>query len=112
MLASVKGRHFPEPVDACVNAGRAATPVGQFVLILLNFTSPHAAPPCAGSVHAAKRSDASEIDVPFNNPCAAVNSISFGSAHVCFMGRTCGEPNEIKKNTHPKKLPLFFVRST
>ena len=25
------------------------------------------------------------------------------------MGRTCGEPDEIKKNTHPKMLPLFWV---
>ena len=33
-----------------------------------------------------------------------VNSISFGSPHVRPMWAlsTCGEPNEIKKNTHPK----------
>ena len=31
-----------------------------------------------------------------------VNSISSGPPHVCPMGRTCGEPDEIKKNTHPK----------
>ena len=26
------------------------------------------------------------------------------------MGRTCGEPDEIKKNTHPKNITLFFAR--
>ena len=37
---------------------------------------------------------------------AADVSISFGSPHVrCTpMGRTCGEPGEIKKNTHPKNI--------
>ena len=24
------------------------------------------------------------------------------------MGRTCGEPNEIKKNTHPKNITALF----
>ena len=28
------------------------------------------------------------------------------------MGRTCGEPDEIKKNTHPKKFTLFFASRT
>ena len=40
---------------------------------------------------------------PFNSTPTqwGVNSISFGPPRVCPMGRTCGEPNEIKKNTHP-----------
>ncbi len=35
-----------------------------------------------------------------------VNSTSFGSPRVRPMGvhRTCGEPNEIKKNAHPKDI--------
>ena len=41
-----------------------------------------------------------------------VNSISFGSPHVCAMGRTCGEPNEIKKNTHPKYITALFREQT
>ena len=24
------------------------------------------------------------------------------------MGRTCGEPNEIKKNTHPKNITALY----
>ena len=24
------------------------------------------------------------------------------------MGRTCGEPNEIRKNTHPKNITVLF----
>ena len=36
-----------------------------------------------------------------------VNSISFGPPHVRPLGYTCGEPNEIKKNTHPKNICLF-----
>ena len=43
-------------------------------------------------------------------------SIRFRSAprtsrtpHGGVTHRTCGEPNEIKKNTHPKILPLFFM---
>ena len=38
----------------------------------------------------------------------AVNPISSGSPHVRPMGRTCGEPDEIKKNTHPKKFTALF----
>ena len=37
-----------------------------------------------------------------------VNSISSGSPHVRPMGRTCGEPDEIKKNTHPKTFTALF----
>ena len=48
---------------------------------------------------------------PFNSTPMAVNPISPGSPHVlrAHMGvhRTCGEPDEIKKNTHPK----IFYRS-
>ena len=41
---------------------------------------------------------------PFNVTPMGVNSIPSGSPHVRPMGvhRTCGEPDEIKKNTHPK----------
>jgi len=46
---------------------------------------------------------------PFNSTPMGVNSISCGSPHVCPMGRTCGEPNEIKKNTHRKTSPLLSV---
>ena len=43
---------------------------------------------------------------PFNFTPMGVNSISFGSPHVRRMGvhRTCGEPDEIKKNTHPNDV--------
>ena len=44
---------------------------------------------------------------PFNYTPMAVNSISSGSPHVRPIGRTCGEPDEIKKNTHPKISPLL-----
>ena len=39
-----------------------------------------------------------------------VNPISSGSPHVRPMGvhRTCGEPDEIKKNTHPKNFTALF----
>ena len=40
----------------------------------------------------------------FNSTPMAVNSISSGSPHVRPMGRTCGEPDEIKKNTRPKHI--------
>ena len=41
---------------------------------------------------------------PFNSTPMGVNSIPPGSPRVRPMGvhRTCGEPDEIKKNTHPK----------
>ena len=42
----------------------------------------------------------------------AVNSISSGSPHVRPMGRTCGEPDEIKKNTHPKLFTALFRERT
>ena len=45
---------------------------------------------------------------PFNSTPVAVNSVSFGSPHVRPMGRTCGEPDEIKKNTHPKDTTALF----
>ena len=41
---------------------------------------------------------------PFNFTPMAVKSILSGSPHVRPMGRTCGEPDEIKKNTHPKNI--------
>ena len=44
---------------------------------------------------------------PFHSTPMAVNSISFGSPRVRPMGRTCGEPNEIKK----KYPPEMFYRS-
>ena len=48
---------------------------------------------------------------PFNSTPMGVNSISFGSPHVRPMWAlsTCGEPDEIKKHTHPKNIPLFVV---
>ena len=47
---------------------------------------------------------------PFNSTPMAVNSSSSGSPHVRPMGvrRTCGEPGEIKKNTHPKTFTALF----
>ena len=45
---------------------------------------------------------------PFNFTPMGVNSISFGSPHVrctpMWALSTCGEPNKIKKNTHPKNI--------
>ena len=38
----------------------------------------------------------------------AVNPIYSGSPHVRPVGRTCGEPGEIKKNTHPKNITALF----
>ena len=47
---------------------------------------------------------------PFNYTHMGVNSIPSGSPHVRPMGvhRTCGGPNEIKKNTHPKIFTALF----
>ena len=47
---------------------------------------------------------------PFNSTPMGVNSIFFGPPHVrCTpVGRTCGEPNEIKKIPTRKMLRLFF----
>ena len=47
---------------------------------------------------------------PFNFTPMGVNPISSGSPHVrCTpMGRTCGEPDEIKKNTHPEYFTALF----
>jgi len=45
---------------------------------------------------------------PFNFTPMGVNPISSGSPHVRPMGRTCGEPDEIKKNTHPKIFTALF----
>ena len=43
-------------------------------------------------------------------PWGLVNSISSGSPHVRPMGvhRTCGEPDEIKENTHPDNTTALF----
>ena len=48
----------------------------------------------------------------FNSTPMAVNSISSSSPHVRPMGRACGEPDEIKKNTHPKKFTALFRERT
>ena len=45
---------------------------------------------CAGPVPGARRE-------PFNFTPMGVNPISPGSPHVRPMGRTCGEPDEVKK---------------
>ena len=47
---------------------------------------------------------------PFNFTPMAVNPISSGSPHVrCTpMGRTCGGPDETKKNAHPKYITALF----
>ena len=49
---------------------------------------------------------------PFNFTPMAVNSISSGSPRVRPMGRTCGEPDEIKKNAHPKYFTALFRAGT
>ena len=49
---------------------------------------------------------------PFNFTPMGVNPISSGSPHVRPMGRTCGEPDEIKKNTHPKNITALFRESS
>ena len=41
-------------------------------------------------------------------PPWGVNPISSGSPHVRPVGRTCGEPDEIKKNAHPKYFTALF----
>ena len=46
------------------------------------------------------------------SPPWGVNSISSGSPRVRPMGRTCGEPDEIKKNTHPKYITALFRAGT
>ena len=47
---------------------------------------------------------------PFNFTPMGVDSLSSGPPHVRPMGvhRTCGEPDEIKKNTHPKNMFALF----
>jgi len=45
---------------------------------------------------------------PFTFTPMGVNPISSGSPPVRPMGRTCGEPDEIKKNTHPKYFAALF----
>ena len=51
---------------------------------------------------------------PSNLTPMAVNSISFGSPHVrctpmwALSNITCAEPNESKKNTHPKYITALF----
>ena len=49
---------------------------------------------------------------PFNFTPMGVNPISSGSPHVrCNpMGRTCGEPDEIKKHTHPRCIATALFR--
>ena len=51
---------------------------------------------------------------PFNPTPMAVNSISSGPPHVLRahtgVHRTCGEPDEIKKNTHPKRFTALCRR--
>ena len=37
-----------------------------------------------------------------------VNPTSSGPPRVRTMGRTCGEPDEIKKNTHPENITALF----
>ena len=51
---------------------------------------------------------------PFTFTPMAVNSISYGSPHVRPMWAlsTCGEPDEIKKNTHPKQITALFRAQT
>ena len=68
------------------------------------------APP---SVGAPLRATAGTRHEPFNFTPMGVNSISSGSPRVRRMGghRTCGEPNEMKKNTHSKNsTALLGVR--
>ena len=47
---------------------------------------------------------------PFNSTPMGVSPISSGSPHVRPMGvhRTCGEPGEIKKHTHPKYITALL----
>ena len=51
---------------------------------------------------------------PFNSTPMGVNSISSGSPHVrctpMWALSTCGEPDEIKKNTHPKNITTALFR--
>ena len=45
---------------------------------------------------------------PFNSTPMGVNSISLDPPRVRTMGRTCGEPDESKKNTHPKSTTALL----
>ena len=45
---------------------------------------------------------------PYNFTPVGVNPVSSGSPHVRPMGRTRGEPDEIKKNAHPKHFTALF----
>ena len=47
---------------------------------------------------------------PFNLTPMVGKSISFGSPHVrpMWVPRTCSEPNEIERNTHPKNTTALF----
>ena len=55
------------------------------------------------------------VSVPSRSipPPMGVNSISSGSPHIlrAHMGvrRTCGEPDELKKNTHPNNVTALFI---
>ena len=51
-----------------------------------------------------------KLPEPCNSTPMAVNPISPGSPHVRPMGvhRTCGEADEIKKNTHPENVTALY----
>ena len=67
---------------------------------------------CAFDVYFADYRGVGTRREPFNSTPMAVNPISSGSPHVRPIGvhRTCGEPDEIKENTHPPEIcyRLFF----
>ena len=63
-----------------------------------------------GEVEGVRDAERGTRHEPFNSTPMGVNPISPGSPHVRPVGvhRTCGEPDEIKKNTHPKYFTALF----
>ena len=82
------------------NARRYNASDAHYMGRVMNFAGDATAPFIAGGSGTRRE--------PVNYTPMGVNSISSGSPHVRPMGRTCGEPDEIKRNTHPKRITAFF----
>ena len=83
---------------------------GAFFLLFQPHHQPEDEPTPEGSVPRAHDRDAGTPPEPFNSTPMGVNSISPGPPHVRPMWAlsTCGEPDEIKKNAHPKNTTALF----
>ena len=69
-----------------------------------------AAPPSPTTTRSSASAPAGARPEAFNSTPVGVNSISSGPPHArrAPMGRTCGEPDEIKKTTHPEYITALF----